>query len=297
MNFLHGPALSAAIRDILNQKRADIAVAFWGKGACERLAIPPNARGSRVACDARSGACNPSAISDLMERNVAIVDVPGLHAKVYIGEKGAVISSANASANGLGEEGDELLAGLEVGYLTTRQKDLELARRWFDDLYSHGYPITEGDLPELRELWGRRPLHRPSRRPMTATYPAALLAPVEEQWITRALEAFHNGRKKKIYFGTNSNQVETVPPLIETVLFKPTGTTLVTAVATYIDITDTFPQLDERLDGVVNEIYRHYYSFNDLKELPEPKRLSSLSYYWTGNAVPNSVPGCCFVTS
>jgi hypothetical protein len=56
-----------------------------------------------------------------------------LHAKVYIGEKGVIISSANASANGLGEEGDELLAGLEVGYFTTRQNDLELARRWFDD--------------------------------------------------------------------------------------------------------------------------------------------------------------------
>jgi hypothetical protein len=167
MNFLHGSALSAAIRNTLNGRRADIAVAFWGDGACKLLAIPFNAKGSRVACDARSGAGNPSAISDLMKRNVAIVDVRGLHAKVYIGEKGVIISSANASANGLGEEGEEILAGLEAGYLTQRREDIELARQWFEDLYTDGKPVTEDDLPELRKLWTQRQLHRPTRRPDT----------------------------------------------------------------------------------------------------------------------------------
>jgi hypothetical protein len=34
-------------------------VAFWGGDACEKLHIPSDGHGSRIACDARSGACNP----------------------------------------------------------------------------------------------------------------------------------------------------------------------------------------------------------------------------------------------
>jgi hypothetical protein len=108
-----------------------------------------------------------------------------------------------------------------------------------------------------------------------------------------------NWEKNKIYFGTNSPNViiTNLPSVIETVLFKATGATSVTAKATFIDIIDKPPQLRVRLDGVVSGTYRVYYSFNDLKELPEPIPLSSLSYYTTGNAVPNQVHGCCFVWS
>ena len=39
VSFLHGHALTAAIRTVVAQP-CDIAVAFWGNDACERLALP-----------------------------------------------------------------------------------------------------------------------------------------------------------------------------------------------------------------------------------------------------------------
>jgi hypothetical protein len=167
MKFVHSSELSKRIRNVLGGRRSDMAVAFWGNGACKRLAITREAIGSRVACDARSGGCNPSAISDLLDCKVAIVDVPGLHAKVYIGEQGVVITSANASVNGLGEEDDEVSEILEAGYLTKRPGDVEIARQWFETVFKRGVPVTKADLPELRALWLERRRHRPVRGKQT----------------------------------------------------------------------------------------------------------------------------------
>lgn len=163
MEFVTGQELSIAIQAVLAGRRKDMAVAFWGRGACDRLTLPPDASGSRVACDARSGGCNPSALADLLERNVTIRDVSGLHAKVYIGDKGAVICSANASANGLGEESKELFDSLEAGYVTEQQEDIEKALQWFRAIYDQGDDVTKSDLPEIRALWRERQKHRPAR--------------------------------------------------------------------------------------------------------------------------------------
>jgi hypothetical protein len=168
MKFVNGSELSKAIQAVLVGRGADMAVAFWGRGACERLALPRNANGTRVACDARSGGVNPAALADLLKRKAAVVDVPGLHAKVYIGEEGVVITSANASANGLGEEGEEVSDGLEAGYITERRKDIEVARQWFETIYKQGEPVTKSDLPELRALWRERQTHRPIRAGSTS---------------------------------------------------------------------------------------------------------------------------------
>jgi hypothetical protein len=140
-----------------------MAVAFWGQDACSRLEIPANAKGSRVACDARSGCCNPSALSELLKRKVSVVDVPNLHAKVYIGGKEVVVASANASTNGLGEEYDLMSTGLEAGYHSTREEDVTAAWKWFNVIFESGRPVTSDDIPELIDLWRRKQAHRPIR--------------------------------------------------------------------------------------------------------------------------------------
>ena len=128
-------------------------IAFWSDWTCERLKLPADASGSRVACDARSGACDPSVLADPLNRNVSIVDVPGLHAKVYTGNKGVVITSANTSANGIGEEADEIPYSLEAGYITERFEDREATRHWFAALFEKGELGTTADLPELKDYW------------------------------------------------------------------------------------------------------------------------------------------------
>jgi hypothetical protein len=82
------------------------------------------------------------------------------------------------------------------------------------------------------------------------------------------------------------------------VLFKPNGTTVVTAKANFIEITYNSPAKDVRLvrpEGEVREPYRIYYGFEKLEKLPKPIPLSSLRRYASGEAVRNDVPGCCFV--
>jgi hypothetical protein len=176
MGFLHGNALSEAIRKIASTGSADMAVAFWGGDVCERLQIPSEAKGSRIACDARSGACNPSGLADLLDRKASIVDVPGLHAKVYIGRNQAVIASANASANGLGEEGNDVAWGLEAGYWTGLAVEVNAAREWFEAAYKCGTPIAKSELPEIRALWDQRRRHRPSREAGSAHFFDVLFA-------------------------------------------------------------------------------------------------------------------------
>jgi hypothetical protein len=163
MDFVTGRRLTEAVQRILAHESRDMAVAFWGHGACNRLALPIDAKGSRVICDARSGGCNPTALAELLTRNVAIQDVPGLHAKVYIGSNGVVVTSANASTNGLGEEGDDFLDDLEAGYVSERQEDIRKARQWFDATWVRGRPVTKDELPELQDLWLDRQKHRPLR--------------------------------------------------------------------------------------------------------------------------------------
>jgi hypothetical protein len=83
------------------------------------------------------------------KRNIAVVDIPGLHAKVYIGQKGIVVASANTSADGLGEEDDILCDGLEAGYVSNKPEDINAARRWFEAILKKGKPIRKADLTEL----------------------------------------------------------------------------------------------------------------------------------------------------
>lgn len=151
--FLVGSKLKKAIASITANGQADMAVAFWGDGACEMLDLPLKPAFLRIACDARSGACNPAEIEKLLNRGARIVDVPGLHAKVYRGSDAVVIASANASSNGMGIGRREQDLGLEAGYVSTEGEDISAARRWFEDVFRVGFKVTKADLPELRALW------------------------------------------------------------------------------------------------------------------------------------------------
>lgn len=131
---------------------------------------------------------------------------------------------------------------------------------------------------------------------MTATFTAQLFAPVEQKWIIQALEEFRLG-KSKIYFGTDSTSFSAKGPSIKTVLFKIKGKPYVTATANFIDMTDSPPSAEERLDGQASKSYRSYYSFDHLTLLSEPIPLSSLRHYKSGKPVRDDAPGCYIVKS
>jgi len=68
-----------------NPDRADFAVAYWGKGATERLGLDKiRKKPVRIICDLWSGACNPNELQKLLDRGFKLRTKDRLHAKVYI---------------------------------------------------------------------------------------------------------------------------------------------------------------------------------------------------------------------
>jgi hypothetical protein len=127
-----------------------LAVAFWGAGADYRL------RGAcKIICDLESGACNPSVIRSLLDReNCVTLKLNGLHAKVVIGSAGAVVSSANMSTNGLGAEGADSSGTIEAGYFVPPSTpDYQRMTTWFDRQWMQATPITERDLAVAEARW------------------------------------------------------------------------------------------------------------------------------------------------
>lgn len=83
-----------------------------------------------------------------------------MHAKVYIGDRHTIVTSANVSANGLGFEGVRADGWIEAGIrFRTTQKVVS----WFDKLWRVSGKITDGDIEAAVKAWLARPriLQRP----------------------------------------------------------------------------------------------------------------------------------------
>ena len=136
--LLTGAALFETIQQTIGGSRALCAVAFWGSGA-EQLFLGPPDRDLRVICNLAMGGTNPHVILRLLEAGIDVRQCDALHAKVYIGTDDAVITSANASMNGLG-------LGAEAGWIETGCIiPAEAAVPWFEGLWDQSNAI---EVPE-----------------------------------------------------------------------------------------------------------------------------------------------------
>lgn len=158
--FKHGRQLTEAIRHVVATSRTDLAVAYWGSNACDRLRLPADLTGYRVACDAFSGFCSPVALGELLKRRAQVVDVPKLHAKVYRSAAGMVVASANASSRGLSED-EQVTFGLESGVFDDDDTRMSNAASWFGNVFVSGTPISPADLDAIDEAWRRQRAFRP----------------------------------------------------------------------------------------------------------------------------------------
>jgi len=97
--------MRAAIKRVLAPGRRErvIAVAFVGADALRFL---PSPRNIEIYCWPKAGGTNPHAIEQLLEAGATVKFVDHLHMKLYASvDGGAVIGSANLTANALGEGG------------------------------------------------------------------------------------------------------------------------------------------------------------------------------------------------
>jgi hypothetical protein len=149
--FLVGSELTEAIRRLTKAGKVDCAVAFWGDGA-EGMFRKTAARTSRIVCNLRMGGTNPRAIRRMLDL-AQVRHCDALHAKIYLGSTRAIVTSANASANGLGIEGASSGTWIEAGYLTTIVAPI---RAWFEGLWESSNAITEADLDAAEAAWSTR---------------------------------------------------------------------------------------------------------------------------------------------
>lgn len=103
MKFLHGEEYLKTLQNLLRKSQTiDMAIAFWGKSAPERLLLANSKAKIRLVCNLTSRGTNPDAIRKLQENsNIELRMKSDLHAKVFIFDSAIVIGSANASTYGL----------------------------------------------------------------------------------------------------------------------------------------------------------------------------------------------------
>ena len=158
MPILVGKQLSEAVNRVLDGTDVRCAVAFWGRGAETRL-VPSSNRTVRIICNLATGGTNPDVIERLIARRADVRHNSLLHAKVYIGDQTSIVTSANASINGLGLEGEEIANWIEAG----AEISSESVVSWFEELWEASPPVSQRDLDKAREQFQERSANRPSR--------------------------------------------------------------------------------------------------------------------------------------
>lgn len=146
------------IRDLLRQTdTARLAVAFWGKDAIERLGLDRSGLTADILCNLDSGASNPAELRRIRALpGITLKSHPSLHAKVYWTPQAAVIGSSNASANGLGLEGDAAGGWREANVRLDGAAMLDDIVTWFDTLFAQGNAILDEDLERAEQIWMTR---------------------------------------------------------------------------------------------------------------------------------------------
>lgn len=165
--FLYGAALSARIDEIMAGGSPRCAVAFLGMRAQSLFRRPE----TRIVCDISMGNTSKAALEALgAPNNPNLRYSEGLHAKVYISDRGMVVGSANASCNALGSSGaPPRLTEAGLFHLPGTQT-WQVAAAWVDDLFDQSaQQVDEAALEMARERF------RPPTLPRSAVRPSSLL--------------------------------------------------------------------------------------------------------------------------
>ncbi len=134
-------------------KSLSVAVAFWGKSS-ESVFKSKKELPIRIICNLMSGGTNPEPIRILRDTpGVEIRQMNDLHAKVIVGEKHAIVGSANFSTNGLRLEDAQESGWKEAGILTTDAVEISSIQSWFDSLWPLSGVIEDKHLKQAEEIW------------------------------------------------------------------------------------------------------------------------------------------------
>lgn len=200
--FLVGPKLKKAIEQILAERGCRCAVAFWGRGSASKL--PKAGRGEfKVICNLISGGTNPFALAKIKRSNLRQSNT--LHAKIYLGSRRAIVTSANVSANGLGLEGIEQAKWIEAGILTN---NISKISTWFETLWKDAEEVTDRDLELAKDAWKHRQRAKPSLRSL-ADFDVEQKETPLLYWVSHA-DWEHNAQSLKKHLGSDSESTRSL---------------------------------------------------------------------------------------
>ncbi|WP_192459569.1 phospholipase D family protein [Musicola keenii] len=146
-----------AVKSIVSEENeVRAAVAFWGNGADSIFTHKKNKK-VKIICNLASGATNPVVIQNLsLLSGYELRQHDRLHAKVIVGDKKAIVGSANCSSNGLNFEGDELTGWEEAGILTEDELQISNINKWFDDMWEESSYISLVDIEDAMQKWNKK---------------------------------------------------------------------------------------------------------------------------------------------
>jgi hypothetical protein len=101
-----------------------------------------------------------------------------LHAKVVITSTSVIIGSANASANGLGQEGEEA-NNIEAAAPIKNQECIGNARNWFESIWKDARDVTPEVISEIVPIWRERRRGRPTQNAKSSSLLGVLRADPE----------------------------------------------------------------------------------------------------------------------
>ena len=109
------------------------------------------------------GGTNPRVIEELRDKGFQVKHNSTLHSKVYWTNRGIVVGSANASANGLSLESVEQDGWLEAAIHSNRPTDIKTVRAYVDEIWNASDEVTTQDLTNAKVKWKkRRPIPLPN---------------------------------------------------------------------------------------------------------------------------------------
>lgn len=183
-------ALDAIRKMIADTGKARLAVAFWGKGAIEKLGLDRQGLKLEVLCNLESGACNPTEIAALRKLGAEVRTHPQLHGKVYWTPEAVILGSSNASANGLAVEASDLNGWREANLLISDSKVIAESKEWIDIHWEAGSPVDGPALLRAKALWKTRQAHAPPGKAMKSLLDAYFKTPDHPAWNKLKLVAF-----------------------------------------------------------------------------------------------------------
>ncbi len=154
--FLIGTKIQQAVQSIMSRPgEVMAAVSYWRMVGRERSGLihKRDPQSARIICNLDHVACDPFAIEGLLDHEILVTTLPGLHAKVWLSGDDVIVGSANASGAALPTDIHDRQANIEAAFKVHNREQAREVREWFEDRWKEAREISDTDLELAKKRW------------------------------------------------------------------------------------------------------------------------------------------------